>query len=160
MKVPKLLMLLMAMAIALATAAQDQPTATEELPIYENLRSSHKLPKWAETACFWDGMHDQFFFIMSSGGGRWSLRRIGGVRLRLYDYGMVESETHLKLDRSADTGSSKYFLGDSYPNEVGRARWQLVVDGHRNRFVLKSVSVNTGKTLFYESGHCIEVKSP
>lgn len=159
MNVPKLLMLLIAMATALATAAQDQPTATEELSIFEKLRSSHKLPKWAETACFWDGMHDQFFFVMGS-SGRWNLRRIGGVRLRLYDYGLVESETHLKLDRTADTGSSKYFLGDQYPHETGRARWELVLDVNTNRFVLKSVSVNTRRTLFNESGHCIEVKSP
>lgn len=156
-KVSKLLML--AMALALMAAAQDQPSSTEELPLYEKLRSSHKLPKWAETACFWDGMHDQFFFVMGS-GSRWNLGRIGGPRLRLYDNGMVESDTHLKLERSTDTGSSKYFLSEPYRHEAGWARWRLAIDSDTNRFTLKSVSVNTGRILFDNSGHCLDIKFP
>lgn len=150
-------MLMLAITLALSAAAQDQPSSTEKLPFYEKLRSSHKLPKWAETACFWDGMHDQFFFVMRS-TGRWNLGRIGGPRLRLYDNGVVDSETHLKLERSADTGSSKYFLSELYRHEEGWARWRLVVDGDTNRFTLKSVSVNTGRILFDSGGHCMDIK--
>ena len=140
-------------------AAQDQTTAPEELPIYEKLRDSHKLPKWAETACFLDGMHDEVFFVFGSDGGRWDQSRLGGVRLRYYDNGVAKPEIHLKLDRKA-AGPSKYFLSDPYkPLQVaGWAQWQLMIDWDTNRFTWKSVSVNTGKNLFDESGRCIEIR--
>jgi hypothetical protein len=148
--------------IALLSAAQSQPTTTEPLPIYEKLRSAHKLPKWAETACFFDGMHDQLFFVIGADGGRWNVSRIGGIRLRHYSDGVVDgSEIHLKLDHTAETGPSKYFFSEPYKAREGaRHAWQLVIDWDTNRFRLMSISVNMGKSLFDESGHCMEVNSP
>jgi hypothetical protein len=141
--------------------SQSQPTATDDKPIYDKLRSSHKLPKWAESACFYDGMHDQIFFVMGSDGGHWSPGRLGGVRLRQYENGLNKPEIHLRIDHSAETGASKYFFSDPYQPRGyrGWARWQLVIDWDTNRFFLKSVSVNTGKNLFDESGRCMEVQS-